>query len=298
MGRIIFDPVLGWRRSVGTVEERNQTLYRNLIIGPNGYRALPNQRKTGERTVAIFGCSVTEGQWLPDEETYPYLLQEQFPDWRIEPYGIGAYSTFQNLLQLEAYLVTRKPDVVLFSFIASHLHRNVADPHLWISHQQSAGEKWIIGVGAQMNTFRPAAEFTPQGTLKYIRRYPPKTRGELDAMMQYRPDDRYQADIGVAILNRAKFLCTQAGAQFHFAVLRSEMSKSLGGAATPDHLEKDLFIQRLRSDDISVIDADPRLPFSESTFAPIDLHPNAQANVHFAREIGAGLAASMERNTA
>lgn len=294
MGNIIFDPVLGWRRGRGSTDERLQNLHRRLVIGPNGYRVLPNQTRTeaAKRRLAIFGCSVTEGQWLADEDTYPYMLQQRFPDWRVEPYGIGAYSTFQNLLQLEAYLVTARPEVVIFGFIASHLERNVANPKLWVPYMDASSEHFGVGVGRRMNTFRPAATLRADGTLKYVQRFAPKTRAELKAMMVYCPDPHHMDEVGAAIVRRARALCDKAGAAFHFAVLRSAASRRGGGVCGPDHLDDDPFITRLRASGISVIDADPRLSFKVSTFDPVDSHPNAEANRHFAQAIGDALEAA------
>ena len=287
--RLIVDPVLGWRRRPGISYERLESLHRKLVIGDHGFRVLPNQPARFDRRVWIFGCSCTEGQWLEDEETFCFLLQERFRSWRIEPWAIGGYSTFQNLLQLEANLVTSTPDTVVFTFIPGHPVRNVADPCLWTPFVDAEGERWTHGLGRGLRTFRPAARLNRQGELFLKKAYPPKSRDEYDGMMENRPDYFYQDIVTTKILRRARDLAEGVGADFSLAVLWSPESVGNDGPHGPDHLEHHPLMTRLRGAGIRIIDADPGLPFDETTFRPIDGHPNALANLHFARKLGDAL---------
>ncbi len=66
----------------------------------------PEQRKD---EIWIFGCSFTHGWSLNDEETYPWLLQERFPQYEIVNFGVNGYGTLQSLLQFQEALTQKNP---------------------------------------------------------------------------------------------------------------------------------------------------------------------------------------------
>lgn len=293
----IPDPVLGWRRTPGTIKRAKEHLNWEFTIAENGYRSIgPNPAKAKKR-VWLFGDSFTEGFWLDDEDTYCRKLQKRFPDWAIELFAVGGYSTFQNLLQLEALLVTDVPDYVLFSFIPSHLGRNVADPYLWKYDQAVGQDKIVIPgfVGAGFAQFRPAAYLEGETELSYQRVYRPQNDDELRGMLTYRPQPYYQEEVATRIVARARDLTVAAGGCFYFTVLRSAESLRHNGPASASHLQNDTFIRRLQKVGVDIIDADPRVPFEESTFLPVGAHPNPAANDHFANMIALELEAVNDR---
>lgn len=73
----------------------------------------------------IFGCSFTHGWTLNDEETYPWLLQEQLPEYEIVNFGVSGYGTLQSLLQFQEALEKRsKPRLVIIAYASFHDQRN------------------------------------------------------------------------------------------------------------------------------------------------------------------------------
>jgi hypothetical protein len=290
--RLIFDPVLGWRRRPGIAYEVLDTLHRKLVIGANGQRVVPGQPRVFRKRVWIFGCSITEGQWLEDDETYCTLLQKRFPEWRIEPFATGGYSTLQNLLQLEANLVTAKPDAVVFTYIPGHGLRNVADPTLW-NRLPGKEARWNHGLGKTPYTFRPAVRLSRDGSLNYRRVYPPKNQDELKGMMANCSDPVHQDIVATRLFLHAKMLAKAAGATFMMAVLRGEAAIIDGRACNPDHLKHHPIAKRLEKAGVRVLDGDPLRPLDDITFRPIDEHPNAVANVHYAKVIGDALEETM-----
>ena len=73
----------------------------------------------------IFGCSFTHGWTLNDEETYPWLLQAQFPEVEVVNFGVSGYGTLQSFLQFQEALTSRpKPRLVILAYASFHDQRN------------------------------------------------------------------------------------------------------------------------------------------------------------------------------
>jgi hypothetical protein len=69
----------------------------------------------------IFGCSLTHGWSLNDEETYPWLLQKRFPEYEFVNFGVGGYGTLHSLIQLqEALKSRRKPELIIVAYASFH----------------------------------------------------------------------------------------------------------------------------------------------------------------------------------
>ena len=81
-------------------------------------------RKKAE--IWIFGCSFTYGWSLNDQETFPWLLQERFPQYEVVNFGANGYSTVQSLIKLrEALAKGRVPKVAILEFASWHDERNL-----------------------------------------------------------------------------------------------------------------------------------------------------------------------------
>jgi hypothetical protein len=73
----------------------------------------------------IFGCSFTHGWTLNDEETYPWLLQQRWPEVEIVNFGVSGYGTLQSLLQFQAALAERRPPkLAIIAYASFHDQRN------------------------------------------------------------------------------------------------------------------------------------------------------------------------------
>jgi hypothetical protein len=73
----------------------------------------------------ILGDSITYGWSVNDEEAYPWLLQQSFPDYEVVNFGVSGYGTLHSLIQLrEALKNERPPGVVVLAYAAWHDVRN------------------------------------------------------------------------------------------------------------------------------------------------------------------------------
>src|SRR6266404_7499882 len=80
----------------------------------------------------IFGCSFTQGWTVNDEETYPWLLHEELPDYEVVNFAVIGYGEVQSLIQLrEALARGARPALVILSYASVHDVRNTL-PRTWM----------------------------------------------------------------------------------------------------------------------------------------------------------------------
>lgn len=74
----------------------------------------------------ILGCSFTHGWSLDDEATYPWLLQEILPRYKVVNFGVNGYSNLQSYLQFKQALDQRAaPVAVVMAYGQFHDMRNI-----------------------------------------------------------------------------------------------------------------------------------------------------------------------------
>lgn len=93
-----------------------------------GWRGLPKAASDAANDLILFGCSMTFGHGLEDEQTWAWQLAKKLgPDWQLENYAASAYSANNMLCLLERKLI-EPPDgnnrYALFLAIDDHLRRN------------------------------------------------------------------------------------------------------------------------------------------------------------------------------
>ena len=99
-----------------------------------GRRLTPCTAAAGDDApvAAFFGCSMTFGQGVQDDETLPARFCAHAPDWQAFNYGVGGYGPQQMWLQICKNRVLKefsgRRGVVVYSFIDHHLERLVGTP--------------------------------------------------------------------------------------------------------------------------------------------------------------------------
>ena len=82
------------------------------------------QEPVTKKGVWIFGCSITHGWSLNDEETYPWILQERFPEYEVVNFGVSGYGTIHSLFQFKDALDANTPKVAILAYGSFHDQRN------------------------------------------------------------------------------------------------------------------------------------------------------------------------------
>ena len=99
-----------------------------------GRRLTPCTAKAGDETpvAAFFGCSMTFGQGVQDDETLPARFCAHAPDWQAVNYGVYGYGPQHMWLQICKNGALRefsgRRGVVVYSFMDHHLERLVGTP--------------------------------------------------------------------------------------------------------------------------------------------------------------------------
>lgn len=100
----------------------------NVTHLPNALRIThpidSNKEPKRKEEIWVFGCSYTHGWSISDEETYPWLLQKQFPEYDVINFGMSGYGTIHSLLQFRDALKTKTPKVAILAYARFHDERN------------------------------------------------------------------------------------------------------------------------------------------------------------------------------
>jgi hypothetical protein len=131
------DPVLGYTHTPGSIEYADATythLENTLRITHPRQRAAPSGNRP---EIWLFGCSITHGFGLNDEETFAWKLQERMPECEIVNFGVDGYSTVQSLLQLREALEDRgHPAAATLVYGEFHDERSVLARNWWKGNRQ------------------------------------------------------------------------------------------------------------------------------------------------------------------
>lgn len=85
----------------------------------------PRAKESSNPEIWIFGCSYTYGWSVQDSETFPWLVQEAFPEMRIRNFGVPGYGDLQGLIKMRKELAKRnRPEAVVLVYASFHDERN------------------------------------------------------------------------------------------------------------------------------------------------------------------------------
>lgn len=138
------DDELGWVNKPGvavSIEHGNVP----MTFWDHGRRATRLSRDTERknRPVMIVGGSNAQSYGVIDQESFPFLLAQMFPELWIENFGNGGYSTAQALLMAERavsdFYKNEWPELIVLTFADSHIARNVSDQSWVYSISDSEG---------------------------------------------------------------------------------------------------------------------------------------------------------------
>ena len=255
-------------------------------------RTHPAYEKTppNKKEIWIFGCSFTHGFSLNDEQTYPWLLQHDVPDYEVVNFGVDGYGDVQSLIQFKESLKSRnKPAIVVVAYASFHDTRNRAT-RLW---------KKLLLTNSRLGPMNfPYATLGPDKELVLLNdqlEYPGFALLRRSALANYL-DNRYNIsieesyhshEVSRAVLKEFANLCKANGIQFVVAgIMRDPLTAEMLAA--------------LNAEGVMTVDISVDLLLKENLNLPHDPHPSAIANQQFASKLETFLSTKLidnERNT-
>ncbi len=280
------DPTLGYLSKPGEFRFTQPGAYtfKMTHLG-NGLRIThPLETYSGKekKEIWIFGCSFTQGWTLDDEETYPWLLQENFPDYEIVNFGVAGYGTVQSLLQFrEALEKGKKPALVIGTYASFHDMRN-ALTRAWIKTLMT-----FSGLGVTRPYMRLARDNQVQlfyAPLKYhevpLARYSALANYLDDTYNRSLESSYHSHEVSKAIIEEFYRLCKANGIDFVVAGIYSD-------ATTNEMLEY------CNSKGMMTVDISVDLSIKKNTNLPYDSHPSAIADQQYAEKLESFLCAKI-----
>ncbi len=271
--RQIFRPngLLGWSLSPNSelrVPFRESAVIQH--IDASGWRRVCSAEQARGPRLGVYGCSYVYGTGLKDEETLCSLLQAQRPDLTLRNRGVGGHGTVQAYLQLRDDLRQGRSEGAIIGVISDHLYRNRPHPYRM---QAFLDPLWSqIGI-----------EYVPQALrrrdgglqIEMVSCWQPSLRQSLPEL--FLPSIRDLSDLLIDLLK----MITELGTQYGVPVL----------VALLDQIDPDFNRAVLRCIPEAI---DVSVPHTqEFTFMPLDIHPNAEAQLAFARGLSAPLRMAM-----
>jgi hypothetical protein len=133
-GGAIPDPVLGYAlpkhaQIADTMTFQGTLVYQGTYTtDAYGRRITPIEPPEQRRHFLLFfGCSVTFGLWVHDDETMPFYAAQYAPHYRPYNYGVSGYGPNQMLAQLQNRDLTKEmPEpqgIAIYTFIDDHIYR-------------------------------------------------------------------------------------------------------------------------------------------------------------------------------
>ena len=276
------DARLGYRHRAGRYRVTQGFLRFDLSHDANGLRASHPERPGDPRRpeLWIFGDSLTHGWSVNDAETYPWLVQQRFPDLEVVNFGVSGYGTLHGWLQFEDALAARPtPALVVVAYASFHDDRNT------FARER---RKILVPWNRLGPLDQPRARFDAAGELRIemaeVRyRELPLMRHLAVSHLVERAWNRIEqrrlrgADVTFAILERFAEGSRRAGIAFVVAgITRDEATRAM--------------LERCRAAGWRAVDVSVDLEQPGMRNLPWDPHPSARAQRIYANRLGGYLA--------
>jgi lysophospholipase L1-like esterase len=223
----------------------------------------------------LFGCSLTHGWSLDDGDTWPWLLQERFPDTRVVNFGVGGYGTLQSLIQFREALRHGRPRLAVLAYASFHDARNTF---------LRTRRKEVAPYSSLGPLVQPYGRLDRDGRL----------RVEM-ADVTYR-EFPFMRQLALAHLAEAGWNGLEARAVPSAEVTRAIIAEmaALAKANGVDFAvafiyERPFMTDFLRELGVPAVDMSVDLTVPGNTNEPHDIHPSARANRVYAQRLGAYL---------
>ena len=240
------------------------------ITHPLNTYNLPSSTKP---EIWIFGCSFTYGWSLNDNQTYPWLLQEKFPEYEIVNFGVNGYGTLHSFIQFkEALKHGNKPKIATIAYAGFHDRRNTLLRAR--SKQMAAWNK--LGM-----LFQPDARLQGDNNFTYsmakleYREFPLMQVSALSHFLEVNynqlEEGLYRShEVSQAIIREFYRLAEANNVKLVVAGINAGSAKML---------------EEVNREEIATVDISVDLKIPANNNLPHDLHPSAIANQQYAQKL-------------
>lgn len=253
----------------------------NITHLPNGSRIthpLDTYPAKERKEIWIFGCSLTEGWSVNDEETYSWLLQEKFKDYEVVNFGGGGYSTVQSLIQFrEALRSGKRPALVILAYAFFHDQRNTLTRSWRKIRIAYGGYHNLRGISLPYMKWsddkKPEILYQP---LDY-HEFPLARRSALANLIDetyngFLESTYHSHEVSRAVINEIAGLCSANGIKLVVA----------GIHANP---QTTAMLEHCQTKNIDTVDISVDLGLKKNTNLPYDSHPSAHAHEQYAQKL-------------
>lgn len=284
-GYFVEHPILGYAPKPDVTVTSSKRVAGELLydvsytIDENGLRRTAPPTATPTRSIVFFGCSMTFGEGLEDDETAAALVAQAVGDrFRVYNFGFHGYGPQHMLAAIEGGLVEKivrePPARVVFQTFSGHLER-------------SAGR-------ATWDQNGPRYRLRPDGGIERQRRdaapspFTSAVHEVLERFAIYRRTVGSERPIRSEDVDLLAGIVATARDQIHARYPAAEVRVVLWGRTSDDRAEqiaaalaeRDVPVRWVR-DFLPGYEDDPR-PYQLS---PFDKHPNAAAQRYIARDV-------------
>ncbi len=252
-----YRPIKKAAQILAIKKSRSNLIYSAIYnLSPEGWRVTP-QHPGATEAVVFLGCSLTFGEGLNDEDTFPWKTGELLGDrYQVFNFSDSGYGTHQIMAMIDnGYL-----DAIAAKYDKMHVFYLTIPAHALRNAGQSP---WDQDGPAYRMTPDGAVEF--KGTFREVRKLEGQSQNLLLAKLS---EDKYVKDLHVALIRQAD------------KVLREKYQT---GLTVIEVFTDEKYLEPLESDQIDILKLLPN-PLPEHTIRG-DGHPSAKATTIIAEEI-------------
>jgi hypothetical protein len=136
------DPVFGWTNKPGQSGRHREPPDFDVRYNIDRFKHRITSASYNLPKILFLGGSFTFGNGVEDEEVYPALLQEKWPQYKVINAAVNAWGTSQALLKLEEQLTMENNHLrlVVYAFMSHHIQRNYLRK-IWLDQLKDKGER-------------------------------------------------------------------------------------------------------------------------------------------------------------
>jgi len=166
-----------------------------VTIEKNNQRYIGESSLNTKKDVYIFGDSFVFGEGVNDEQTFSFLLQNKFPNFKFHLYATGGYSlanSYINFQRLKSKI--KKDDIVILGYADYFKSRNVAAP----SRLKAYGEPSAVIINPKINHLRANIDSQNNLHFDYVPIFCKYSKGYCD---KADPSDDYMNQVTTTLIN-------------------------------------------------------------------------------------------------